>query len=253
MHSVLSHRRPRTKRAKITLLVTLLSGLFVAGAIGAPMALAGSGSWAVLNPNRTVYAGQTTSLHLVSGAGARRTTGMTAALQQATGKGWVAVGTRRIDGNGRAAFTARPRATSYFRVVLLNSRFIGGSTSNAVKISVVNRGVAVVAEAAKHKGKMYQYGAAGPNRFDCSGYTQYVYRKFGKVLPHSATQQGRLGTYVAKNAARPGDLLVFGKPGAYYHAGIFAGNGKMYDSSTSGQPVALRTIYSNNFAVRRLV
>ena len=79
------------------------------------------------------------------------------------------------------------------------------------------------------------------------------HKKFGRYLPHSATQQGRLGVGVSKAAARPGDLLVFGSPGRYTHAAIYAGNGAMWDSSTSGQPVALRRIWSPNFAVRRLV
>ena len=47
----------------------------------------------------------------------------------------------------------------------------------------------VVAEAAKHRGAPYQYGAAGPTRFDCSGFTMYVFSRFGKRLPHSSAAQ----------------------------------------------------------------
>jgi hypothetical protein len=253
VHSVLSHRRPRSKRSKITVLVALLSGLLVAGAIGAPMALAQNKAWAVISPNRTIYAGQSAGVYLGSGAGSRSTAGLTGYLQQATSKGWVNVGTRKIGAKGTASFIAVPKVSSSFRVVVVGNTLIGTGYSNVIRINVSNKGLAVVAAAAKQKGKMYQYGAAGPHRFDCSGYTKYIYRQFGRVLPHSATQQGRLGTPVAKAAARPGDLLVFGKPGAYYHAGIYAGNGKMWDSSTSGQPVALRAIWSNSYAVRRLV
>jgi cell wall-associated NlpC family hydrolase len=253
VHSVLSHRRPRTKRSKITLLVGLLSGLLVAGAIGAPMALAQVNSWAVLNPNRTIYAGQATTVNVLSGAGAARTAGMLASLQAATAQGWKTVDAKKLATNGRVSFTVKPRATTKLRVGILGRGMIGGSASNVVTITVSNRGLAVVAEAAKHRGKMYQFGAAGPYRFDCSGYTQYVFKRFGRSLPHSATQQGRLGVGVSKAAARPGDLLVFGSPGRYYHAAIYAGNGAMWDASTSGQPVALRRIYSQGFAVRRLV
>ncbi len=253
MHSVLSHRRPRSKRSKVTLLVTLLSGLLVAGAIGAPMALAQNASWAVISPNRTIYAGQQAPVYLSSGAGSRTTGGMAGYLQQQTSKGWQNVGARKLNATGKATFIAVPKASSNFRVMVMGNSLIASSYSNVIRINVSNKGLAVVAEAAKHRGKMYQYGAAGPHRFDCSGFTQYVFKRFGKSLPHSATGQGKLGASIAKTAAQPGDIIVFGKPGAYYHAGIYAGGGKMWDSSTSGQPVALRKIFSSNYAIRRVL
>jgi cell wall-associated NlpC family hydrolase len=217
------------------------------------MALAQNGSWGVISPNRTIYAGQMAGVYLTSGAGNRSTAGLTGVLQQVTSKGWVTVGNRKIDSKGRAAFLAKPSASASFRVYVKGNAFIASSYTNTIRINVSNKGVAIVAAAAKHKGKMYQYGAAGPHRFDCSGFTQYVFKQFGRKLPHSATQQARMGTYVAKNAAKPGDLVFFGKSGGYYHTGIYAGNGKMWDSPTSGQAVGLRKIWSNTYTVRRLV
>lgn len=231
----------------------MLAGLLVIGAIGAPLALAQAGSWAVVGPNRTIYQGQAAALNAASGGGALSTKGMTIALHQQTAKGWQAVGTRKVGAKGHASFTVRPKATTVFRVALIGNLKLGTSYSKPVKITVSAAGVAVVAEAAKHRGKPYRYGAAGPSSFDCSGFTQFVYKRFSKSLPHSATQQGKYGTSVAKAAARPGDLILIGSPGRYTHAGIFAGNGQMWDSPTSGQSVALRKIWSQNYTVRRLV
>jgi cell wall-associated NlpC family hydrolase len=112
----------------------------------------------------------------------------------------------------------------------------------------------VMTEAARHKGKKYKFGAAGPKRFDCSGYTMYVYKKAaGKKLPHKAHLQQRYGKAVAKSNARPGDLIIIRKGTKGTHAGIYAGGGKMWNSPRTGKTVSKTKIWSKNYVVRRLV
>jgi cell wall-associated NlpC family hydrolase len=112
----------------------------------------------------------------------------------------------------------------------------------------------VMTEAARHKGKKYKFGAAGPKRFDCSGYTMYVYKKAaGKKLPHKAHLQQRYGKSVARSKARPGDLIVIRKGTKGTHAGIYAGGGKMWASPRTGKTVTKQKIWSKNYVVRRLV
>jgi cell wall-associated NlpC family hydrolase len=112
----------------------------------------------------------------------------------------------------------------------------------------------VLTEAAKHKGKKYKFGAAGPKRFDCSGYTMYVYKKAaGKKLPHKAHLQQRYGKPVAKSSARPGDLIVIRTGSKGTHAGIYAGGGKMWAAPRTGKTVTKQKIWSKNYVVRRLV
>jgi cell wall-associated NlpC family hydrolase len=114
-------------------------------------------------------------------------------------------------------------------------------------------GTRVVTEAAKHKGKRYLYGAVGPKRFDCSGYTLYVYKKTtGRKLPHKANLQQRYGKAVSKANAKPGDLIVIRSGSRGTHAGIYAGGGKMWSSPRSGKTVSKQKIWSNNYVVRRL-
>jgi cell wall-associated NlpC family hydrolase len=115
-------------------------------------------------------------------------------------------------------------------------------------------GVRVVTEAARHKGKKYKFGAAGPKRFDCSGFTMYVYKKAaGKKLPHKAHLQQRYGKAVAKANKRPGDLIIVRKGTRGTHAGIYAGGGKMWNSPRTGKTVSKTKIWSKNYVVRRLV
>ncbi len=82
-------------------------------------------------------------------------------------------------------------------------------------------------------GKPYQWGAAGPDSFDCSGLTQYVWGKAGVYLAHYTGDQWNEGTHVTN--LQPGDLVFFGSD--HYHVGIYVGNGEMIDAPHSGANV----------------
>lgn len=67
----------------------------------------------------------------------------------------------------------------------------------------------MLAEANKHIGKPYRHGMKGPNAFDCSGFTSYVYKQFGfSISPGSRTQYTE-GTAVDRKHLRKGDLVFF--------------------------------------------
>ena len=60
-------------------------------------------------------------------------------------------------------------------------------------------------------GVPYRLGASGPERFDCSGFTSYVFREFGYDLPHNSTMQFRDCVPVESfSELRKGDLVFFG-------------------------------------------
>lgn len=106
----------------------------------------------------------------------------------------------------------------------------------------------VLGVAASLAGIMYYYGGTSPDTgFDCSGFTQYVFDKVGISLPRTAEEQRRFVTPVAN--PQPGDLVFFGAPA--YHMGIYAGNGKMWDSPRTGKAVALRDIWSTSVTFGR--
>ena len=67
----------------------------------------------------------------------------------------------------------------------------------------------ILKEAEKHLGKKYVHGTHGPNTFDCSGFSHYVYKQFGyKISPGSRTQYTQ-GVKVDRKDARKGDLIFF--------------------------------------------
>ena len=84
-------------------------------------------------------------------------------------------------------------------------------------------------------GTRYVYGGSAPGGFDCSGFTSYVYKRFGIKIERTASAQAKQGKYVAKSKLQSGDLVFFktdnsAKP--VTHAGIYIGNGKFIHASS---------------------
>jgi cell wall-associated NlpC family hydrolase len=186
-------------------------------------------------------------------SGAAVTSGKVRLLALRGGK-WRIWQTKTLGSSGVVTFTTKPLVSGYYRVSFLGNSGYTSVTGGWVRVAVRPNGAKVLTEAKSHTGALYKYGAAGPSRFDCSGFTLYVFKKTtGKNLPHKANSQQRYGTAVAKKNARIGDLIVF-RSGSYgYHAGIYAGGGYMYDSPHSGARVGKHKMYGSNYVVRRLV
>jgi len=117
------------------------------------------------------------------------------------------------------------------------SRSSGRSTSGVVNI------------ARRYTGVRYKWAGNSPSRgFDCSGYVNYVFKKAGVNLPRTASQIQRATkrTY----SPRPGDLVFHGYPAT--HVGIYAGNGKFYDSGRSTRGTSLRKIFPGSVSYGRV-
>ena len=136
-------------------------------------------------------------------------------------------------------------------VSLLGTLLVGTASPAAA----ATPGTAAVTEASRHNGKPYAYGAVGPTKFDCSGFTLYVFSRFGKRLPHSSSAQYTAPgvQHIAKTSKKPGDIIFLkSSSGSINHVGIYAGSGKMWDAPKSGDRVRLRAIYSSNYVVGRV-
>ena len=110
----------------------------------------------------------------------------------------------------------------------------------------------VVPIALRYLGIAYRYGGTTPRGFDCSGFTQYVFRQIGVTLPRTADQQLRAASRISRSQARAGDLVFFLNGGYAHHVGIYLGNGKMVDSPRRGSVIAVRSVYSSNVAFARV-
>ncbi|WP_294361049.1 NlpC/P60 family protein, partial [uncultured Clostridium sp.] len=115
--------------------------------------------------------------------------------------------------------------------------------------SIDKKRKAIVAEAKKHLGEPYAWGATGPNTFDCSGFVQYVYGQCGISLTRTTYTQVKEGKQVNMNALEIGDLVFFGSAVKPHHVGIYIGNGQFIHAPQTGDVVKVtKLIYMNDFS-----
>ena len=119
-----------------------------------------------------------------------------------------------------------------------------------------NKAAKIVALAKKQLGKPYEWGAEGPNSFDCSGLTYYVYKQHGITLPRSSKAQSQKGKTISKSNLQAGDLVFFNTNGSgVSHVGIYIGNGNMIHSTKPGDVVKTTSInssyYKNKFVTAK--
>jgi cell wall-associated NlpC family hydrolase len=170
-------------------------------------------------------------------------------LQVPSGGGWRTVGHANTGAYGLGRTTIPVSRDTRIRAYYRGAPMRTTATSATDVVDVETFGQRVVSEASKHRGAPYRYGAAGPSAFDCSGFTEYVFGRFGKRLPHNARGQRNMAQAVSRSDIRIGDLVFLDGAG---HVGIYAGNGEMWDSPHSGKTVTLRRIYSTNYTVGRV-
>lgn len=115
----------------------------------------------------------------------------------------------------------------------------GTKTRNAVggKIAISGDSSKVAQVAVQYLGIPYVYGGTSTSGFDCSGFTQYVFRQLGVNLPRTSGAQSRAGQYVSLSNIKSGDLLY--GPG---HVGIYLGNGQFIHAPVPGQRVRIQPI-----------
>lgn len=108
------------------------------------------------------------------------------------------------------------------------------------------RVAAVLAFACSQLGKPYQWGATGPNSYDCSGFTAAAWAQAGVSLPHSSRAQIGVGTRVSASELRPGDLVFGYSP--ISHVGIYLGGGMMIHAPSTGDVVKVSPLSYVPFA-----
>lgn len=120
--------------------------------------------------------------------------------------------------------------------------------------STSQSGNSVVSYAKQFLGCKYVYGGTSPSGFDCSGFTQYVYKNFGVNLNRTAAAQYSNGQSVTSLQA--GDLVMFGKSGIN-HVGIYIGGNSFIHAANKSQGVRIDTLstgyYKTNYVGARRI
>lgn len=88
--------------------------------------------------------------------------------------------------------------------------------------------------ARSYLGVPYKYGGTTASGFDCSGFTQVVFKNNGISIPRTTSQQYATGQAVSKNNLQAGDLVFFNTSGrGVSHVGIYIGSNNFIHASTS--------------------
>lgn len=117
----------------------------------------------------------------------------------------------------------------------------------------------IISVAKSKLGCSYVRGSEGPNTFDCSGLTSYLYKQIGVTLPRGSSGQQYFGKAVSKNNLQPGDLVFLDTKGTgkIDHASIYIGNGLIiHANSTAGKVVTSdlnSTYYQKTYVSARRV
>ena len=120
------------------------------------------------------------------------------------------------------------------------------TTTSSKKSSKVTGGD-IIAYAKKYLGYRYVYGTAGPNTFDCSGFTSYVYKHFGYSLNRTSGGQRSNGKKVSKSDLQPGDILCFSG-----HVGLYIGGNKFIHAANPRKGVIISSL-SESYYVKTYI
>jgi peptidoglycan DL-endopeptidase CwlO len=126
----------------------------------------------------------------------------------------------------------------------LPSRGAAGSASSF--------GYDVVEYAKNFLGVPYRWTGTSPETgFDCSGFTQYVFKHFGILLNRTSSAQAQQGTKVSRSELQPGDLIFIGFP--IHHVGIYVGNDHYIHAPRTGDVVKISSLKYSKFNTGRRV
>jgi cell wall-associated NlpC family hydrolase len=97
-----------------------------------------------------------------------------------------------------------------------------------------------VSVALAQQGKPYQWGAAGPDSFDCSGLVMYAWGAAGVRLAHYVPTQYSQTRHVSLDQIQPGDIIYYN---GFGHNGLYIGGGQIVHAPRTGKNVEVVDLY----------
>lgn len=134
-----------------------------------------------------------------------------------------------------------------------NNTIQNTTSTNTSTTTSSSNGNAVVNYAKQYLGTKYVSGGSSPSTgFDCSGFTSYVYKHFGKTLSRTSSGQRSNGTAVSKSDLQAGDLVCFTG-----HVGIYIGGNKFIHAANPKKGVIITSLsdsyYTKNYITARRI
>lgn len=99
----------------------------------------------------------------------------------------------------------------------------------------------IVALARSLIGAPYEWGAAGPDTFDNSGFVYYCFKENGITLPRKTSEMFASGKAVEREALLSGDLVFFtyNEDRSASYVGIYIGGGEFIAENSEERPVSI--------------
>ena len=107
----------------------------------------------------------------------------------------------------------------------------------------------------KLQGSPYVWAEEGPNNFDCSGFTYYMYGSMGINIPRVAREQAKVGKKISMKELQYGDLIFFATSRNRHkitHVGMYLGNGWFTHASTVKNEVVYSNLFTSPYYKKRL-
>jgi len=106
------------------------------------------------------------------------------------------------------------------------------------------------------QGSPYVWAEEGPNNFDCSGFTYYMYGSMGIEIPRVAREQAKKGKLIHINELVYGDLIFFDterrRRGRITHVGMYLGDGWFTHASTTDYEIVYSNLNTSKYYKKRL-
>lgn len=106
------------------------------------------------------------------------------------------------------------------------------------------------------QGRPYVWAEEGPDCFDCSGFTYYLYGSMGIEIPRVAREQAKKGNEIKQHELIYGDLIFFdtekNPKGNITHVGMYLGNGWFTHASTTQYEIVYSNLNTSAYFKKRL-
>jgi cell wall-associated NlpC family hydrolase len=124
------------------------------------------------------------------------------------------------------------RAALEAQTAWLDTGVLDGSKGKASE-----QGEKAVEFATAQMGKPYEWGAEGPDAYDCSGLTSQAWASAGSAIPRTSQQQWQQLKHVAVKDMRPGDLIIYFDDAS--HVAMYIGDGAIVHAPRPGRTVTV--------------
>ncbi|MEU1481675.1 NlpC/P60 family protein [Streptomyces sp. NPDC005760] len=98
-------------------------------------------------------------------------------------------------------------------------------------------GKTAVEYATNQIGKPYEWGAEGPDSYDCSGLTSQAWADAGKPIPRTSQEQWKQLKHIDVKDMRPGDLIIYFDDAS--HVAMYLGDGAIVHAPRPGRTVTI--------------